>query len=320
VSPRKTRGFDIGQLRIEWPMRGQERIGNPTGPNDEPPAVVAEPEAKTASVPALRLRWDFRTRFPQPTPEAVDAGLIGPEETGPEAVRAIHGKHASELLSVLRDMDAEAYARRGAPAPSSGRAEPGPSRLHRWYANLLGVYGDLFGPEAAEAFDKAVRAWHAHVEVVIDNGSAGPAVVPTLPKEGESHPVPTVPVVDPVIQPGRSVPSRVSARLPVPKPLPHAVAAGHFGHDEDGPVSPSADEVRAITEAHAELLIDMATAIADADRRNAGPTEVARLMGQMQDAVRKYAEDFGDHAAQRLLAYARRQAQMDEPRPAGRGR
>ncbi len=277
----------------------------------------------TVTSPVLRLRWDFRTRFPQPTPEAIDAGLIEPEEAGPESVRAIHGAHAAELLGVLRDMDAEADARRGtgsAMVRVDQAAEP--SRLRRWYANLLGVYGDLFGPEAAEAFDKAVRAWHARVEVVVENGTDVPVSAPPPPSDPEPPPIPTVRVVEAptnelALTPART---RVVARLPVPKPLPQAVAAGHFGHDENGPIRPSPDEVREITEAHAELLIDMVADLAEADRRGVGPTEVARRVAQLHDAVRKYAEDFGDPAAEQLLAYARRQAASNDVPTPGRGR
>jgi hypothetical protein len=99
---------------------------------------------------------------------------------------------------------------------------------------------------------------------------------------------------------------RIVARLPVPKPLPHSVAAGHFGHDENGPVNPSADEVREITLNHAEELIDLLAEQREAGQR--GPeAHVARLSIDIQAAVDKYAEDFSFTAAEQLLAYARRQ-------------
>jgi hypothetical protein len=339
VSARKPRGFDIGQLRIDWPTPGTVQATSPAGPSDPRPATAGA-GATAAASPALRLRWDFRTRFPQPTDEAIDAGQIEPEEAGPESVRAIHDAHAAELLGVLRDLDAEAGARRGivassdngaaATLPDPERSEP--SRLRRWYANLLGIYGDLFGPEAAEAFDQAVRAWHAHVEVVVENGSN--AVATVLPSEPEPiapstaivrRPQIRLPatVVDPV--PAGPESSRtaeiIAAGLPVPRPLPEAVAAGHFGHEEDGqPIRPSADEVRDITEAHAELLTQLVAALNDADRRRVGPTEVDRRVAKLRDAVRKCAEDFGEGAAEQLLAYARREVASAEPQPVGRGR
>ena len=322
MSRRWSRGGDGNQLQLEWdaarPAQTAERPREESQPADPRPATV-EPGA----APVLRLRWDFRTRFPHPTHEAIDAGLIEPEAAGPESVRAIHGAHAAELLGVLRDMDAEADARRGtgsAMVRADQAAEP--SRLRRWHANLLGVYGDLFGPEAAEAFDKAVRAWHARVEVVVENGADVPASASPPPSDPEPPPIPTVRVIETPPNALASTPARtrVVARLPVPKPLPQAVAAGHFGQDEDGPIRPRPDEVREITEAHAELLADMVADLAEADRRGVGPTEVARRVAQLHDAVRKYAEDFGDHAAEQLLAYARRQAAMGESQPVGQSR
>ncbi len=325
MSRRWSRTFDGNQLQLEWgatrPAQNAERPPAESQPAEPRPATVGP---GTVTSPVLRLRWDFRTRFPHPTHEAIDAGLIEPAEAGPESVRAIHGAHAAELLGVLRDLDAEADAGRGtggAMVRADQAAEP--SRLRRWYANLLGVYGDLFGPEAAEAFDQAVRAWHARVEVVVENGTDVPVSASPPPSDPEPPPIPTVRVIEPppnslAVTPART---RVVARLPVPKPLPPAVAAGHFGHDEEGrPIRPSADEVREITEAHAELLADMVADLAEADRRGVGATEVARRVAQLHDAVRKYAEDFGAPAAEQLLAYARRQVASDEPRPVGRGR
>ncbi|MDB5325109.1 MAG: hypothetical protein JWM57_678, partial [Phycisphaerales bacterium] len=101
---------------------------------------------------------------------------------------------------------------------------------------------------------------------------------------------------------------RVSSVLPVPKPLPDAIAAGHFGQDDDGkPNRPQPEEVRAITEAHAEQLVSYLCRIDDftlggkqqaADAFNAG--------------IAKYAEDFGQPAADRLWAYCHRMADSPE--------
>ena len=75
--------------------------------------------------------------------------------------------------------------------------------------------------------------------------------------------------------------------------VPSAVAAGHFGQEEDGrAVRPGPHEVRAITEQHAEKLIDL---LSNRDEAN------------FQNGLAKYAEDFGQRAADQLEAYARRQ-------------
>ncbi len=174
--------------------------------------------------------------------------------------------------------------------------ETEPARLENWYLNLLGVYADAFGPEAADAFDKAVRAWHAGVEV-----AAEPQARRNLGRRSHHPPLP---------QPNQSVaanPARISARLPVPHPLPSAVAAGRFGQEEDGkPVRPGAHEVREITEQHADKLIDLLDSLASApaDGKDA-------LRAQFAVGIAAYAEDFGQHAADQLQAYVRRQADLD---------
>src|SRR5689334_15352718 len=50
---------------------------------------------------------------------------------------------------------------------------------------------------------------------------------------------------------------RNPAYLPVPKPLRSAIARGNFGEDDHGPVRPTPDEVRAITETHATKLVEL---------------------------------------------------------------
>jgi hypothetical protein len=102
---------------------------------------------------------------------------------------------------------------------------------------------------------------------------------------------------------------RIIARLPVPEPLRAAVAAGHFGHAERGPVRPSPDEVRAISEAHAEKLIDLLTAIEQAAGSYVSGKK-NRLQELFANALAAYAGDFGEHAAKRLEGYAKRQATL----------
>jgi len=115
----------------------------------------------------------------------------------------------------------------------------------------------------------------------------------------------------------------VIARLPVPRPLAHAVAAGHFGRDEHGPVNPSADEVRDITLNHAEDVIDLLADLTEAQRRVDKESSQGFWSEPIKAALEKYAEDFGDHAAQQLLAYCRRQLlinEADKLRPGHKGR
>ena len=105
----------------------------------------------------------------------------------------------------------------------------------------------------------------------------------------------------------------MSTRLPVPRPLPEAVANGHFGHDDNGPVSPNADEVREITENHAETLIDLVADLKEAKLRHLGDASLDECSKQIENAVEKYAQDFGGRAGEQLLAYARRQVLVNDP-------
>jgi hypothetical protein len=262
----------------------------------------------------LKLKWDFRTSFPDPTEQAIEAGTISAEDRHPEGIRSIHEEQAHEMLMTLRDLDAVLDARLRGVDPRNNKApmlaeakerlkkffETEPARLEHWYSNLLGVYEDAFGREAAEAFDKAVRAWHAGVEVVPESKSAAALA--------------TTPAPAPTRLGRRRNPSRISARLPVPHPLPSAITAGHFGQEENGrPVRPGAREVREITERHAETLIDLLDSLASAPAKGKDAVEA-----QFDAGISAYAEDFGQPAADQLQAYVRRQAGLDTSSRRGR--
>lgn len=109
---------------------------------------------------------------------------------------------------------------------------------------------------------------------------------------------------------------RHPAVLPVLKPLPSAIGKGHFGEDEHGPIRPTPAEVRAITENHAERLINLLEGLSEVEGFLANSQcsdrarlyhEKDRLLSAYQGAMAMYAEDFGEHAANRLDAYARHQ-------------
>jgi hypothetical protein len=269
----------------------------------------------------LKLKWDFRLSFPQPTEQAIEAGAINAEDLHPEAIRSIHEEQTREMLATLHDLDAVLDARRRGVDPRNNKApmlkeakerlqkffETEPARLEHWYSNLLGVYADAFGPEAADAFGKAVRAWHAGVEVVAESN---PKVTPPAPTEIPEHPVPAM---KPKRRP-QAGPRRVTTCLPVPRLLPSAVSAGRFGQEENGrPVHPDPREVREITERHAEKLIELLDSLASA------PANVKdALQFQFDAGIAAYAEDFGQHAALQLQAYVTRQASLDSTSRRGR--
>ncbi len=309
---------DPNQILIDWSNPPGEVVttGSEEAAAKLPQAssVATSPSSPVCAPPETpllvqRLRWDFKTTFPQPTDEAIDAGTISDEDNVPFAIEAIHDEHARELFSILHDLDAVMDARRRGVDPQTGKPprthatqeklrrffQEEPPRLERSYANLLAVYQDAFGADAADAFDKAIRARYANIEVI--------GAQPT-----EAH------GADIAIPISKRKPSRLSSVMPVPKPLPHAVRAGHFGHGEDGkPVTPDPDEVRAITERHAERIMELLDRLDATDRSIELPcTDKGRLYAERDrmnalilTAVKVYAEDFGEPAAKQLERYTR---------------
>jgi len=310
------------------------------------PPVAVEPKPEPAKpplpAPALvqRLKWDFRRTFPAPTPEALDAGILDDEDCEPENVRAIHEEHAREVLAALRDLDEALDARRLGLDPKTGKSpttdagqqrlrqlESEPARLEQWWTTLMETYEQGFGPEAADAFGKAIRAWHAGIEVTAPDQPLNAQIVESLapvPAANEVRAEEPASQVDSDLPP-QTARLRVVARLPVPTPLPSSVNAGIFGQDErDKPIQPGPHEVREITERHAEKLIDLLGGLRQIDDWLAAPvcSDPARLyherdalLGRVQSAVASYAEDFGEQAARQLEAYARRQASLGDRSP-----
>ena len=301
---RGTGGKDPNQLHIDWTASN----AGPQSPT-VPPQVSASipPKAPTGiaddSLPFdQHLPWDFKTTFPQPSPEAIEAGIVTDEDAEPENIRTIHEEHARELFAALHALDVMLDARRRGVDPATGTPpattagnerlrklfDTEPARLERWWQTLLDTYETAFGAEAANAFGKAIRARHAGIEVIGQSTATAPvntsAAVEATPDRLFAERV--------TRQDERR---RIIARLPVPRPLPSAVAAGRFGQEDDGrPVRPGPNEVRAITEQHAEKLIDILGSRDDANFRH---------------GLARYAEDFGQEAADQLEAYARRQVQ-----------
>jgi len=100
---------------------------------------------------------------------------------------------------------------------------------------LIGTCAEVSGQDAADAFRKAISAWHAGIEVALESDK---------------------PPIEPPVQKKHA--RRVSSSLPVPMPLRSSVAAGVFGRDEHGkPIRPRADEVRSITEHEAERMFEL---------------------------------------------------------------
>jgi hypothetical protein len=167
----------------------------------------------------------------------------------------------------------------------------------------MDTYAEAFGDEAADAFNKALRARHAGIPVTAERDRS--------PMSQSAETVEERPVQSHVQKLARTERRRAVARFPVPTPLASAIAAGRFGHEENGrPVRPGAHEVREITRRHAEKLIDILDSIAHA-AGSCVPGEATRLRGLFDEALAAYFEDFGQRDTDQLEAYVRRQAGLD---------
>jgi hypothetical protein len=323
---RRGQGHQPNQLSFDWVAANELADPLMVVPNAPQPAPT---EANSPAPLVQRLPWDFQNSFPQPTPEAVEARIISDEDLSAENIRAIHDEHARELLIVLHDLDAVRDARRRGVDPATGKAprtsaarerlhglfEKEPQRLEQCWQSLMDSYESGFGSRAANAFAKAIRARHAGIEVVAESapviaeGKVSDEKLASARDESMKH-------RSRVRSKRRESPADqktfhgVVARLPVPRPLPEAVAAGRFGLDDDQrPIRPGPDEVRAITEEHVEKLIDILRAIPE----GTPPDDSAHPLNQeLHSAIAAYGEDFGPQAARRLEAYARRHASLDD--------
>ena len=110
---------------------------------------------------------------------------------------------------------------------------------------------------------------------------------------------------------------RIVARLPVPRPAAASVAAGTFGHDDDGkPIRPQANEIRAITESLAERLVELLDAMKEIISNDARKA----MEEQFSQGITMYSLEFGERAALQLEAYVRRQSSLDDEDQPARGR
>lgn len=202
----KSRTMQANQLSFDWSNSSlaspeAAKIRPDAKPPPSPPLPLL-PESKPAPVeiwsapltfrhPDLIqvLPWDFRTSFPQPVEDAILNGMLQPEDAEPENLASLHQEYARHALVLLNDTDAITDARRMGVDPRNGRPprtatqrealeklfNEEPPRLERLFDTLIDVYEEAFGADAADAFRKAIRAWHAGVEVI---GEAPPTPPP----------------------------------------------------------------------------------------------------------------------------------------------
>ena len=129
--------------------------------------------------PIQRLPWDFTTTFPKPTDAAIDAGVLDETDCEPENLKSLHESHAQQCLAMLAALDAVLDARRKGIDPATGKAPrtpaararlqkylgEAPGRLEHAFEVLIETYSNAFGEMAADAFKKAVQAWHTGISV-----------------------------------------------------------------------------------------------------------------------------------------------------------
>ena len=117
MSPRWGKGFDVHQLQLNW--------HTPQCQNQQLQSPADDTGTTLAGKPLLRLRWDFRTRYPQPTDDAINQGILQPEDAEPENIAALHSAHANRMLATLSDIDALADAARLGVDPTTGKPPAG---------------------------------------------------------------------------------------------------------------------------------------------------------------------------------------------------
>ncbi len=272
--------------------------------------------ANTNSPPAedLPSRWDFVTKFPEPLKDAIDNGLLDPSDATEDSVRAIHEEHAEQCLRLLQAIDALEEARRQGTDPRT-RKKPrtdkarqnmeqyfttAPAALTRQFDDLMAAYERAFGQEAANSFRTAVHVRHR---------SAPLRPAPVIAQ--------TVTAISPGIENDDDMDLLGGPAMPHPLPLESAVQSGAFGYEETGePIYPAPDEIQAITEHHAERLMELRHALQAAEndataatqgQRQAACREKDGALSAYQAALGLYAEDFGDAAAQLLDAWVHHQ-------------
>ena len=297
-------------------VKAEHANQDPTPPDDRP--ASAAPTAKP--VAPVVAAWDFRSSFPSPLTDVIDAGILDANDDDPEAIRAIHEEQASGCLALLQELDAIEEARRNGTDPRTGkkpRTEKSRHRLGQYldaappaiisqFDDALAAYENAFGPEAAEAFRTVLLAWHRGVPV----NSSSP--------EGLSASA-EIPSASPIIARNDETDILGGPMLPVATPLDTAVNQGVFGQDEDGnPVIPTAEEIEAITFHHADHMMDLLdnlhaanAALAQASGQQRPPLVRAkdRAMSAYQLALQVFVEDFGEHAARRLDGWVHHQVE-----------
>lgn len=288
-----SRRSDPRQLTFNWSTAVHTDVTTP--PKDsgialetKPIAAAGNEDQKVELAPLVQhLAWDFRTTFPNPLEDAIESGVVDEDDVLPENLAALHENQAQEMLRTLSELEAVHDARRRGVNPKTGRMPRQREKLaglaiqltkeiehlERWQQSLLDAYEAAFGDGAARAFCKYIRARHAGIPVAL---------------ERQPPPVP-------------------ASTLPFARPLRAAINSAVFGEDENGAVDPSDEEIAAITEEQAERTIELIK-----DFRAASSDRKQQASRNVDEAIDKFASDFGREASEALRAYCHRQALLED--------
>ena len=164
-------GFDPHQLRLNWAATSKVAADvEATPPAAEAVGEATPPEPRVAEPPAVRtgnpdlvqvLRWDFVNSFPDPLPEAIEAGVLSEDHLTAESLEGIQEELIRLLLKVLVEQDEVAEARRLGidPKTKAKPRTPGgkerlknflitePVNLERTWQALIGTHEAAFGGE-----------------------------------------------------------------------------------------------------------------------------------------------------------------------------
>jgi hypothetical protein len=184
VSNRNQLAFDwaAAEFGKQYEPPHETSNNSPEGPTREIPGTEIRLDSYTAFRHVLVLSWDFHTSFPQPLASAIHAGTICDSDSTPENLKALHDEHTREAFMLLHDLDAILEARRTYIDPKTGKTPrtrkqsealqklftQEPLRLERQFKDHMAEYGNVFGEQAAESFEQAIRAWYCGSEVIVE--------------------------------------------------------------------------------------------------------------------------------------------------------
>src|SRR5438105_708449 len=135
------------QLQFSWsgsaandPSSVLKQACLPEVPSEQPNEML-EMAAPENAVAYVELPWDFATTFPEPLPQALEAGKLGEEDLSHEQITSIHEEHAREYECHLAHLDEIEEAKRTGVNPKTGtrpRTEKTREQLRRYLETAPG--------------------------------------------------------------------------------------------------------------------------------------------------------------------------------------